>query len=120
MRYLVIVFLVIMVIGCGRKKIIPTSQQLSDSSIMTVDETHIVIYNTITGKDEIVEECHDIPDGTIKVTDQGDTLYWLAGDVTGQGKYLSSKEWKAYCREMEEFYKEYDCKEQEKFYKKYR
>ena len=120
MKKLVIVFLAMLVIGCGKDKVVPSSQQLSDSSIMVLDGSHAVIYNTVTGEDEIVEVCRDIPDGTVKVTDQGDTLYWLGGDTMGQGEYIPANKWKAYCREMEEFYKEYGCKEQEKFYKKYR
>ena len=108
MRKLVIVFLVMLIVGCGKKnRTIPTSQQLSDSSVMVMDESRAVIYNTATGEDEIVEVCRDIPDGTVKVTAQGDTMYWLGGDVTGQGEFISAEKWKEYCRKMDELYKKY-------------
>ena len=107
MRKLVIVFLAMLVIGCGKDKVVPSSQRLSDSSIMVLDGAHAVIYNTVTGEDEIVEVCRDIPDGTVKVTDRGDTMYWLGGDVTGQGEFISAEEWKEYCRKMDELHKKY-------------
>ena len=51
----------------------------------------------------MVEVCHDIPDGTIKVSDQGNALYWLCGDTTGKGEKISAEEWKAYCKKMPNF-----------------
>ena len=107
MKKLLLVFLVILVMGCNGQKSVPATKQLSDSSIIMLDEFHTVIYNTVTGKNEIIGVSHDIPDGTIKIISSGDTLYWLGGDTTGVGKYISSEEWKNHCKEMEEFYKKY-------------
>ncbi|MBO5602720.1 MAG: hypothetical protein J5957_09000 [Prevotella sp.] len=107
MKKLLIIFLVILVMGCYRQKSVTATKQLSDSSIMMLDEFHTVIYNTVTGKDEIIGVSHDIPDGTKMITSSGDTLYWLGGDTTGVGKYISSKEWKIKCKEMEDLYKKY-------------
>lgn len=93
--------------GCNRQKSVPTTKQLSDSSIMMLDEFHTVIYNTITGKDEVIGVCYDIPDGTKKITPSGDTLYWLGGDTTGVGKYISSEEWEIECKKLEDLYKKH-------------
>jgi hypothetical protein len=79
-----------------------------DSTLYKIDENHAVIYNISTGKDEVVKLASEMEDGTIKVTDNGDTLYWLGGDTFGKGEYISKEEWHTYCKEKEELYKRYE------------
>lgn len=99
-----------MLIGCRKEKSAFIDRKSTDSTLMMVDENHAVVYNVLTGKDEVVEVLIDLPDGTIKIDEHGDTLYWLGGDVSGQGEYISSEEWERYCKKMKELYKKWNCR----------
>ena len=97
----------ILMFGCTYNNQTPSSND-EDSTLYQVDKDHAIIYNTITHKYEHIKVDTELDDGTIKITETGDTLYWLGGDTFGEGEYISKEKWQAYCKEMEELHKE--CK----------
>lgn len=104
MKKISIISIVIFLLGCTYSNQVPSSND-EDSTLYQVDEDYAVIYNTITHKNELIKVAKELDDGTIKVTEAGDTLYWLGGDTFGEGEYLSKEKWQAYCKEMDELHK---------------
>ena len=94
-------------IGCAHNNKVP-SDNSEDSTLYQTDESHAVIYNMKTGKNEIMTIAPKIKDGDIKIADNGDTLYWLEGDTLGRGEYISKEKWQKYCKEMDELHKKYE------------
>ena len=107
MKKIIFVLSTVMILGCAQNNKVP-SDNSEDSTLYQTDESHAVIYNMKTGKNEVIKIASEKEDGTIKVTEDGDTLYWLGGDTFGQGEYISKEKWQKYCKEMDELHKKYE------------
>jgi hypothetical protein len=107
MKNLPIISVIFLLLSCTYNNQASSSNE-EDSTLYQVNEDDAVIYNMITHKNETIKVATELDDGTIKITETGDTLYWLGGDTFGEGEYISKEKWQAYCKEMEELHKE--CK----------
>jgi hypothetical protein len=77
-----------------------------DSTVMMVEDGYGLIYDVKTGKTLKMKMATEIPDGDMKIDENGDTLYFLGGDNWGEGEYISAEKWKEHCEILEKLRKE--------------
>ncbi len=95
MKISLFVLLVCLLLGCCQNKQ-ESEYNGIDSTMLIVEGSNGVVYDITTGKDTILEIYKELEDGAIYINQEGDTMYWLGGDIAGSGNYVSAKEWKEY------------------------